>query len=241
MNDSKIARTRLTLLIAVAVAGASAAVALSAGSIQRSIDHRAGSSLAFLGATILLQLFALRLPGRGSVGVSAVGIVGTSIALGTGPAMAVGVAAALAQWAHARGLAHRALFDAANFALSAGASGLVFHAIAGLHDSGFVRLVGALAAGLAYTVANHAALCLAIAVSECRSPLEIWRERFRWARFHFLAFGALALLAASADAQLGAVALVAFVLPPLLLTISMRVSLAHWSGAVEAAPAPASV
>jgi hypothetical protein len=61
-----------------------------------------------------------------------------------------------------------------------------------------------------------------MALSESRSPFAIWRDRFSWAGLHFLAFGALGLLAATADAQLGAVSLLAFIVPPLLLAHSMR-------------------
>ena len=59
-------------------------------------------------------------------------------------------------------------------------------------------------------------------VSESRSPLAVWRERFHFARYHFLAFGALAMLAASAYNELGAASLLALAIPPVLLAQSMR-------------------
>jgi drug/metabolite transporter (DMT)-like permease len=68
-----------------------------------------------------------------------------------------------------------------------------------------------------------------MALSEARWPLRVWRERFHFARFHFLAYGALGLLAATAYEQLGAAALVAFALPPILLALSMREGLARES------------
>lgn len=237
MKHTTMTRARISFLVASAVAGAGTALAFAADEIRSALSDHLGRSLTFLAATVLLQLFALRVPGRGSVGVSAVGVVGAAIALGTGAAMAVGVVAALAQWAKSRGLAHRALFDAANLALSAGAAGLVFDVIRDLDDAGIVRLVAALLAGLAYTSVNHGLLCLAIGASDGRSPLAIWKAQFHWARFHFLAFGALALLAATADAQLGAAALLAFVLPPILLSLSMRNSLERFRR-LTAAPAP---
>jgi hypothetical protein len=58
--------------------------------------------------------------------------------------------------------------------------------------------------------------------SEARSPLAVWQERFHWARYHFLAYGPLAILAATAYTELGAVSLVAFAIPPILLAHSMR-------------------
>jgi hypothetical protein len=218
-------RLRIPLLVGGTVAGAATGIAFAADGIRAALSDHLGRSLGFLAASVLLQLFALRVSGRGSVGVSAVGIVGTAIALGTGPAMAVGVAVALAQWARSRGLAYRALFDAGNLALSGGAAGLVFDGVSDLDGSGIVRLLAALLAGLAYTTVNHGLLCLAIGSSDSRSPLVIWKAQFHWARYQFLAFGALALLAATADAQLGAAALLAFVLPPILLAQSMRQSL----------------
>lgn len=217
------------LVVALSALGAGIALAFANG-ISAALDHHAGRLLAFLGATILLQFFSLSVPGRGSVGVSAIGLVGAAIAIATGPAMAIGVVAAVTQWARSRGLAHRALFDAANFALSAGAAGAVFHAIAGHGESG-VQLLGALCAGLAYTATNNGLLCLAMGASESRSPLSVWYERYHWARFHFLGFGALGLLAATADAQLGAGALVAFVVPPIVLAHSMRSSLTRLTSA----------
>jgi hypothetical protein len=215
-------KASVAILIAASAAGAATALGFAAGSIADALRDQAGRSIAFLAATIVLQLFAVRLPGRGSVGVSAVGLVAAAITLGTGPAMAIGVCAALAQYLRSRGFAHRALFDAANFCLAAGAAGVVYHQVADLDHSGGVRLVAALVAGLAYTAVNHGLLCLAMGLSELRSPMAVWHERFHFARYHFLAFGALAMLAASSYAELGAFSLLAFVVPPVLLAQSMR-------------------
>ena len=220
-------RLRVALLIAAAVAGAGTAIGLNAGDIGSALSDQLGRSLTFLAAAVLLQLFALKVPGRGSVGVSAVALVGAAISLGAGPAMAIGVIVAAAQWLRSRGKAHRALFDGANIALASWAAAVAFDGFSDAGDSGVVRLLAAVAAGLAYTLVNHGLLCLAMAASESRSPLQVWHERFHWARFHFLAFGVLGLLAATADASLGAVALVAFVAPPILLALSMREALAR--------------
>jgi len=85
--------------------------------------------------------------------------------------MAIAGATALAQWLRSRGLAHRALFDTANYVLSAGAAGVVFDALAGSSAGGSARLAAALVAGLAYTVVNHVLLCAAMALSESRRRL----------------------------------------------------------------------
>jgi hypothetical protein len=232
MRMASTMRPPVALLIGSAVAAAASALTLQADAIEAAYNNRLASSLAFLIASVLLQLLGLKLPGRGTLSVSAVGLVGAAIALGTGPAMAIGIVTALAQWGRSRGLAHRALFDAANLALSAGAAGVAFERIASLENSGFVHLLAALVAGLAYVVVNLGLLCLAMALSEARSPLTIWQERFHSARFHVLAFGVLGLLAATADDRLGAAALVAFVLPPVLLALSIRDGLTRFRPAL---------
>ena len=219
---------RLVVLIGASAAGAACALAFASASIGAALRDQLGRSLAFLAAALVLQLFGLRLPGRGTLGVSAVALLAAAITLGSGPAMAIALSCAAAQWLRRRGLAHRALFDASNLALSTGAAGLCYHALAGAGSSGTLQLAAALAAGLCYSATNVGLLCLAMATSEARSPLTIWRERFHWARYHFLAFGALALLAASTYGQLGAAALLPFCLPPILLTLSMRESLARF-------------
>lgn len=220
-------RAQVALLVGAAVAAAVTAITLAATSIEVALNDQLLPFLAFLAASVLLQLVGLKLPGGGTLGASAVGLVGAAIVLGSGAAMTIGVLCALAQWLRSRGLAHRALFDMANLALASGAAGLVFEQVAGLHASGPVRLLAALLAGLAYVSVNIGLLCFAMALSEARSPLSVWHERFHFARFHFLAYGALGLLAATAYDQLGAAALLPFVLPPMLLALSMRENLAR--------------
>jgi hypothetical protein len=212
-------------LVAATAGGAGTAIVLSAGEVHLALSDHTGGFAAFLAAAVVLQLLSVRVPGRGSVSVSAAALVGAAIALGTGPAMAIAGATALAQWLRSRGLAHRAVFDSANYVLSAGAAGVVFDALAGPSAGGGARLAAALLAGLAYTVTNHGLLCAAMASSEARSPLAIWRDRFSWASLRLLAFGPLGLLAATADAQLGPAALAAFLVPSLLLAHSMRAAL----------------
>lgn len=221
-------KIRVSLLVSATTAGAATGLLSEADAIHAALSDRLGTCLSFLAAALVLQLVGIRLPGRGSLSVSAVTLVGAAIVLGPGPAMAIGVLTAFVQWARSRGLAHRALFDAANLALSAGAAGVVFQRLDSLEDSGIAHLTAALLAGLAYVAINLGLLCLAMALSEERSPLGVWRERFHFARLHFLAFGALGLLAATAYDQLGAAALLAFVLPPILLLLSMRESLAQF-------------
>ena len=213
---------RVLIVLGATVAGATTAIALTASSIGSALDEHRGETLTFLAAALLLQMLAVKLASKGSVGVSAIALLAAAIALGAGPAMAIAVCTALAQWLRSRGLLHRALFDAANMALAAGAAAAVFDLATDADSSGTVRLLAAVVAGFAYTAVNHALLCVAMAASEGRSPVAIWYERFHWARYHYLPFGILALLAVNTYADLGAVALVTMVTPPALLALSLR-------------------
>lgn len=215
-------RTRL-LVGAVAVGGAGTLAAGLATGGTHAIGARPalfGSLLAF---TLFLQFLSIRVPGRGSVGVSAVGLLATGVALGPGAAMAVAAVAAFAQFSHTRGLIHRALFDAGNFVLGSGAAALAYEHVADARRG--VQIAAAILAGLIYTTLNHALLCLAMASSEQTSPVTVWMRRYHWARFHFLAFGLLAAAAGLLASEVGPATLVPLAVPPALVAISLRMRL----------------
>jgi hypothetical protein len=219
---------RTAALIAATAAAAAVAVGLSLAFEGRPIlDHPARAS-SFLAFALVLQLFSIRVPGRGSVGVSAVALIAAGMSLGAGASVSIAVIAAFAQFVRTRGVLHRAVFDAANFALSSAGAALIYRVIA---DAGgerpAVRLAGAVAAGAVYSGVNHALLCTVMAVSERRSPFTVWQERFRWARFHFLAFGPLALAAALFAVDVGIPVLLAFAVPSGLVALSLRLQLHH--------------
>jgi HD-GYP domain-containing protein (c-di-GMP phosphodiesterase class II) len=61
----------------------------------------------------------------------------------------------------------------------------------------------------------------------------VWLERFHWARFYFLLFGPLALVAETAYNLMGVQGLVAFTVPPALMMLSARRYLERTAAAVE--------
>jgi hypothetical protein len=180
-----------------------------------------------LALTVALQMFSVQVYGKGSVSVSAVGIVASAFLFDTGTAMAIAVLAALAQWIRSRCELYKTTFDAANYALSAAVASLVFH---GLNDW---RPAAALLAGLAFAAANNGLLCLAMSLSEHIPWRTVWFERFHWARFHFALFGPVALAATIAYEQVGIAGLIAFALPPALMILSVRQYVARTTEAVE--------
>jgi len=177
--------------------------------------------------TLALQMFSVRVYGRGSVSVSAIGILASAFLFDTGTTMVIAAVAAIAQSIRSRSQLYKAVFDAANFAVAGAAASLVFHAMDGW------RLLAAVLAGAVYTAVNNGLLCLAMSLAE-RAPMStIWFERFHWARFHYVLFGPLALAATIAYDQIGTTGLVAFALPPALMILSVRQYLERTTAAVD--------
>ena len=204
-------------VVAVVVAAAAAAVAATLPATVDAVRERPETTGAVLALTLGLQLLTLRLPARGSIGFASLGLVLAGIVLGAGPAMVIGAVAGLAHWARTRGLFHRALFDAGNMALAAGAAAGLYELVRDTTPSGFAEFAAATAASAVYIGINHALLCTAMAVSESRSPRAVWLERFHWARYYFLGFGPVAGTLTIGDDHLRAGLLVALAISFALL------------------------
>jgi putative nucleotidyltransferase with HDIG domain len=172
-------------------------------------------------------MFSVRVYGQGSVSVSAIGVLSGVFLLNAGAAMAIAAIAALAQSVRTRPELYKTAFDISNYAISAGAAWVVFHAVGGWH------LGAAVLAGVTYAAINNGTLCLAMSLSEHVPWRVVWQERFHWARFHFALFGPLALAATIAYEQVGVTGLVAFALPSALMILSVRQYLARTTEAVE--------
>jgi putative nucleotidyltransferase with HDIG domain len=218
---------RVASLIVALAATLAGCLVVATPQIERTVQAEPDRVAALLGLTLLLQLFSVQVYGRGSVSVSAIGILASAFVLNTGTAMAIAVAAALAQWLRRRGQLYKAIFDAANFALSAGAASLVYHVLSR------ERFAAAAAAGLVYAALNNGLLCFAMSLAE-RTPFRsVWLERFHWARLHFLLFGPLALAGTIAYQQMGINGLATFALPPALMILSVRQYLEQTTRAID--------
>ena len=216
----------VTLIVGLAITACVALTATSAGLIS-SAKEQPVRIVTLLALTLALQMFSVRVYGRGSVSVSAVGILASAFLFDTGTTMAIAVLAAATQLVRKNSELHKAVFDASNFAISAGAASLVFHA---LHDW---RFPAAVLAGAVFAVINNGLLCLVMSFAERIPWTTVWFERFHWARFHFALFGPLALAATIAYEQIGIAGLVAFTLPPALMILSVRQYLERTTAAVD--------
>jgi hypothetical protein len=214
------------LVVTVAIAACAGVIASSQGALT-TVGEEPVRVATLLALTLALQMFSVQVYGRGSVSVSAIGIVASAILFDPGTTMAIAVLAAVAQSIRRRSQLYKGVFDAANFALSGAAASLVFQELS------HWRLLGAVLAGFAFAIVNNGLLCLAMSLAERTSWSKIWFERFHWARFHFALFGPLALAATIAYEQIGTAGLVAFTLPPALMILSVRQYLERTTAAVE--------
>jgi putative nucleotidyltransferase with HDIG domain len=218
---------RVAALILGLTAALSVSLVVGAPQLVRTVSEQPGRVATLLALTLLLQLCSVQVYGRGSVSVSAIGILTSAFLLNTGTAMGVALAAAAVQWLRRRGELYKGIFDAANFTLAAAASSLIFHALPDF------RFGAAVLAGATYAVFNNGVLCLAMSLSEELSWTTVWRERFNWARYHFALFGPVALAGAIAYEQIGVAGLAAFAVPPALMILSVRQYLERTTSAVE--------
>jgi HD domain/MASE9 len=215
------------LVIGLAIAASAGLIAAGQG-LLTTVSHQPTRVATLLALTLALQMFSVQVYGRGSVSVSAVGILASAFLFDTGTTMAIAVLAATAQVIRSRGRKlHKAVFDVANFALSGATASLIFDSLSEW------RFLAAVLAGAAFAVVNNGLLCVAMSLAERKPWTTIWFERFHWARFHFALFGPLALAAKIAYEQVGTVGLVAFTLPPALMILSVRQYLERTAAAVE--------
>src|SRR6266513_857409 len=86
----------LALVVGLAVAAAAGLIATS-HEIVTTLSHEPLRVATLLALTLALQLFSVQVYGRGSVSVSAIGILATAFVFDTGTTMAVAVAAGIAR------------------------------------------------------------------------------------------------------------------------------------------------
>jgi hypothetical protein len=218
---------RVVLLVGGLALAACAGLVAGVHGLVATVSDQPARVVTLLALTLALQMFSVQVYGRGSVSVSAIGIIASAFLFDIGTAMGIAVLAAIAQSIRRRSKLYKGVFDAANFALSAATASLIFHALDEWHFG------AAVLAGAAFVAVNIGLLCLAMSFAERTRWTTIWFERFHWARFHFALFGPLALAATIAYEQVGIAGLVAFALPPALMILSVRQYLERTAAAVE--------
>jgi putative nucleotidyltransferase with HDIG domain len=222
----------LAALVGGITAAAAVAIALTLPATLHTAAAQPTATASFLLLSVALQFFAVEVYGSGRIGVAAIGILASGFILGPGPAMLIAATAAIANLIHNRGRLHRGMFDAGQFALSAGASAVVFRTLAGGRPWE-LGLAASVIAGILFTALNHGFLCLAIGLTDNLPAKRVWRERFSWARYHLLSFGPLAFAMALGYDAIGLPGVIAFTLPPALMVLSFRQYVDHTRHALD--------
>jgi diguanylate cyclase (GGDEF)-like protein len=210
----------LDLILAISLVAGALASLTAVGAAHAVVDMPWAFGF-FLCLTVGLQLMATGVYGRGTDAASAIGVVSAGIVIGPEGAIAIALVAAAAHAVRRRGRLYRAVFDLADFALSAGCAAYLFLLLGG-NSSVAAGFGAAFAAGIAYKGVNVGLLCLAMSLEEGVPFSRVWQERFRWAAPHYVTFGPLAYATALAYDRMGLLGLATFAVPPVLLTLSMR-------------------
>ena len=193
---------RVDALIGGVALAAAGALALTAPSTVDAISARPQAFASLFVLTLALGLVAVEIYGRGSISVAGVGVLTVGLTLGAGPAMVTGVALAAVHLVRMRSVS-RSIFNAGTLALAAASAVLVYDALVGTNLDVLDRLLPSIAAGVAYWAVNIGLLTLVMSLSEAARFWTIWRERFRWLTFHYIAFGPLAMASTVAYEKVG--------------------------------------
>jgi hypothetical protein len=117
------------VLIGVLVSAAAVGLAVTAQDTSGQLPSHAAGLAAFVAVTVVLQLVGAELYGRGSLSAADVGMLAIGFTFGPGPGMLAAVVLAVVQAVKRRSRPHRALFNAAMWALATGAATGGYHAV----------------------------------------------------------------------------------------------------------------
>jgi hypothetical protein len=158
------------LLISVIASGAAAIIALTAVDAWQAVSVRPWTFLAFCALTVGLQLVQVEVYNRGATSFAQVGLLAMGFVFSVGASMIMAAMLGLLVLIIRKGRLNRAVFDAAQFALAAGAAALVFHAFGARGWSPAAQIAPALAAGAVYMLVNVTLLCSAMSMAEEGRP-----------------------------------------------------------------------
>jgi putative nucleotidyltransferase with HDIG domain len=219
-------------VVLVACAGSAATVRAIGGS-WHAVVERPVAFAAFVLLTLALQAIVVDVYGRGTLSFAGSGVLAVAVVFGAAPAVIIALLTGAVHQARTRAPLHRAVFNGANFALAAGAGGMLYALLAPDGAAPAVRIAASVAAGAAYLVVNVGLLTVAMALSEGLHPLAVWNERFRWFTPYYLASGPLALALATGYERVGAIGMLAFTVPPAMMMLSIRQYVSRTRQSVE--------
>ena len=189
--------------------------------------------LALLGLTLGLTIVTVEMQAGTRVSVAGIGLLALGFQFGAGAAMLGAIVLAIAHGIRTRAEPARTVFNAGALALAAAAGAGAFGGLSSVGLNVLDDLIPAFLAGCVFWIVNAGLLVLTMAAADDEPVADVWGERFRWLTPHYLAFGPLALASTIALDVAGAAGLLAFLLPPALLMLSVRQYLERTRSVVE--------
>src|SRR5881628_1617838 len=173
--------------------------------------------------TAAAERFDLNLYGDGRVSISFV-LMFSAVLIGGLPGLVLVVpAAVIASAVGARRPPHKVLFNFGALMLAGAASALVIEAWGWLATTSQWLMIGpAILAAAAHFLVNAFLVALVISLSSGSSVRTVWKENFTWLWPHYLVLGVFALAIASAYSALGLWGIAVFVIPPLMMRLSLK-------------------
>ncbi len=197
----------------VAIIAMLGAVAGVAGLVFGSGNDIAG--LALLVALIAAgQVLAADVLDRGTISISAVGSLAGAALFGPRAALPLAIAVCTAEWLVHRTTLQKMVFNAATLTLSALAGAAVY---AQLPSSVWLYTALGAAAGVAYYAVNIGLLTTVIAIETQERWLDVLRKRFEWLLVYYAMYGVVASMLAVAYGLEGALGLIVFAAPLVLV------------------------
>jgi hypothetical protein len=221
------------VLISVVASTAAAVTALMATEAWREISPHLLSAFAFLALTFVLQVTSVEVYNRGSISFAGTGLLAVGFGFGVGAALIAAAIMGFVNLVRRRGKLNRGVFDMAQMALAAGTGAAIWHVSGAERLAPEARLGISIASAAGFMVVNIGLLSVAMGLAEGDSPLNVWRERFRWFTPYNLASGPLALAVTLAYDKLSTLGLLAFALPPAMMMISIKQYVSRTTGFVE--------
>jgi HD-GYP domain-containing protein (c-di-GMP phosphodiesterase class II) len=183
-----------------------------------------------IGLVAVGQALALEVLDRGTISLSAVGSLAGAAMFGPRVALPVAVAVCAVDWSARRGKLHRSAFNVGVIVLSTVAGALVYGV---LPSSPWAFVAGGAVAGAVYYAVNIGLLTSAISIDAEERWLETFRSRFGWLFPHYLVYGLVAAMVATAYTQAGALSLFVFAVPLILVRKSQLDYIAHTEESVR--------
>jgi len=178
------------------------------------------------------EAIALEVEEMGTLSVSAVGAIAGVALFGVRAALPLALTIVAVSWIARRERLRHVLFNAGALTLASLAAVASFAAIGGNPRHPWFAVTGILA-GAVYFVVNTGLVAAAMSVEGKESSWLVWRERFSWVTGHYLVYGLIGAVMATAYRSTGLIAFVIFAIPLVLMRKAQDAYLRHTQHSVR--------